>query len=68
MSSNKPEKKYNLQDMVQTPIGLLPVLDIVPIKHGSETADWLYVFGEDFDEKFTGRELEEPKGQSNRRN
>ncbi len=57
--SNEPPKKYNVQDNVQTPIGLLPVLDITPIKHGEQTTDWLYHFGEDYDEKFTEKELEQ---------
>lgn len=59
--SNEPEKKYNLQDKVQTPIGVLPVLDITAIKIGEQTTDWLYHFGEDYDEKFTGKELTERK-------
>jgi hypothetical protein len=45
--------------MAQTPIGLLPVLDIIPIKYGEQTVDWLYVFGDHYDEKFTGEELEQ---------
>ena len=57
--SREPAKKYNVQDNVQTPIGLLPVLDIIPIKHGEQTVDWLYVFGDHYDEKFTGEELEQ---------
>jgi hypothetical protein len=57
--SREPAKKYNVQDNVQTPIGLRKLLDIIPIKYGEQTVDWLYVFGEDYDEKFTGEELEQ---------
>ena len=54
---NEPDKKYEIGEVVNTPIGKLPILDITPIRHGSETTDWLYHFGDDYDEKFSGREL-----------
>jgi hypothetical protein len=59
MNRNQPPKKYNVQDMVQTPIGLRKLLDIIPIKYGEQTVDWLYIFGDHYDEKFTREELEQ---------
>ena len=55
--SKEPAKEYEVGEVVETPIGALPVLDITPILHGDVTTKWLYHFGEDSDEKFTGEEL-----------
>jgi hypothetical protein len=54
---NTPGKRYEIGDVVSTPAGKLPVLDIIPLKFGSETRDWLYCFGDDPEEKFTTEEL-----------
>lgn len=54
---NEPQKTYNIGDVVDTPIGELPVIDITPILLGDRVTKWLYWFGEEADEKFTEEEL-----------
>ena len=54
---SEPDKKFSVGEQVNTPIGELPVLEIQPILHGADVVNWLYVFGEDYDEKFTEDEL-----------
>lgn len=54
---SEPQKIYNIGDVVQTPNGELPVIDITEIKDGSTTVNWLYHFGDNYDEKFTAEEL-----------
>ena len=55
---NEPEQKYSIGDTL--PIDLEPnvVLDIVPIKHGTETRGWLYCCGDDYDERYTLEDIE----------
>jgi len=59
-----PKKKFDVNETVQTPVGLLPVLDIAPIYHADGSTEWLYIFGEDHDEKFTEEELLEAQNPS----
>ena len=54
---NEPQKIHNIGDVVDTPIGELPVLDITPILIGDQIMNWLYWFGDEADEKFTTEEL-----------
>jgi len=37
--------------------GHFPVLDVTPVLWGDQVMDWLYHFGEGYEEKFTGEEL-----------
>jgi len=55
--SSTPEQLYKKGDEVTTPIGVLPVLDVTPVLWGDQVMDWLYHFGEGYEEKFTGEEL-----------
>ena len=57
--STEPKKLYSIGEQIVTPVGLRELLDITEIRAIDDSvADYLYHFGDDYEEKFTGKEMQ----------